>query len=216
MGFDIVNIAIAAAAACIGVPCAYHALLHIWAFHWPNGKTANALRPTTIVLKPTVGPTKPTAWQRRTHQTEQLIAKRLGILVRQGQRKAAVDERISRHLETLVTEQRTRPPRNFRGVLGADLKCPWPRGRNLPERSAGKVELPPVRGAGYEPSASSGEPTGVAPMRREKGKEGLGKRDWGRGAWEEGRGDRNWGRETGEERRGKRDGGRETGKERRG
>jgi hypothetical protein len=27
---------------------------------------------------------------------------------------------------------------------------------------AGKVELPPVRGAGYEPSAASGEPTGVA------------------------------------------------------
>ncbi|KFY49993.1 hypothetical protein V495_00387 [Pseudogymnoascus sp. VKM F-4514 (FW-929)] len=204
MGFDIVNIAIAAAAACIGVPCAYHALLHIWAFHWPNGKTAEALRPTTIVLETTVapGPLKPTAWQRRTHQTEQLIAKRLGILVRQGQRRAAVDERIARHLETLVTEQRTRPPRNFRGVLGADLKCPWPRGRNLPERSAGKVELPPVRGAGYEPSASSGEPTGVAPMRREKGEEGRGKRDWER--------------ETGGERLGKRDGGRETGKEKRG
>jgi hypothetical protein len=30
------------------------------------------------------------------------------------------------------------------------------------EGSASKVELPPVRGAGYEPSASSGEPTGVA------------------------------------------------------
>src|SRR5947209_18173912 len=28
--------------------------------------------------------------------------------------------------------------------------------------AAGKVELPPVRGAGYEPSAASGEPTGVA------------------------------------------------------
>jgi hypothetical protein len=28
--------------------------------------------------------------------------------------------------------------------------------------TAGKVELPPVRGAGYEPSAASGEPTGVA------------------------------------------------------
>jgi len=27
---------------------------------------------------------------------------------------------------------------------------------------AGKVELPPVCGAGYEPSAASGEPTGVA------------------------------------------------------
>jgi hypothetical protein len=30
------------------------------------------------------------------------------------------------------------------------------------EGSASKVELPPVRGAGYEPSVSSGEPTGVA------------------------------------------------------
>jgi hypothetical protein len=30
------------------------------------------------------------------------------------------------------------------------------------KESASKVELPPVRGAGYEPSASSGEPTGVA------------------------------------------------------
>ncbi|KAG4435305.1 hypothetical protein IFR05_009194 [Cadophora sp. M221] len=28
--------------------------------------------------------------------------------------------------------------------------------------SVSKVELPPVRGTGYEPSASSGEPTGVA------------------------------------------------------
>ena len=33
------------------------------------------------------------------------------------------------------------------------------------EGSASKVELPPVRGAGYEPSASSGEPTGVALLR---------------------------------------------------
>jgi hypothetical protein len=33
------------------------------------------------------------------------------------------------------------------------------------EGSAGEVELPPVRGAGYEPSAASGEPTGVALFR---------------------------------------------------
>jgi hypothetical protein len=119
----IVNIAIAVVAVGIGIPCAYHALLHIWAFHRPNGKTAKALRPTTIVLQTTVAPgaLKPTAWQRRTHQTEQLIAKRLGILVRQRQRKAAVDERIARHLETLVTEQRTRPPRNFRGTADVNF-----------------------------------------------------------------------------------------------
>lgn len=30
------------------------------------------------------------------------------------------------------------------------------------EGSVSKVELPPLRGAGYEPSALSGEPTGVA------------------------------------------------------
>jgi hypothetical protein len=33
---------------------------------------------------------------------------------------------------------------------------------NFSRGPAGEVELPPVRGAGYEPSASSGEPTGVA------------------------------------------------------
>jgi hypothetical protein len=33
---------------------------------------------------------------------------------------------------------------------------------NFSRESTSKVELPPVRGAGYEPSAPSGEPTGVA------------------------------------------------------
>ncbi len=64
------------------------------------------------------------------------------------------------------------------------------------EGSAGKVELPPVRGAGYEPSASSGEPTGVARYRDAEGwrkEEGMqGTRDGRRNTVERGAGGEIW------------------------
>lgn len=112
---DIVETTLAAAALVLGFCATPHALLQTWAFFRPNGETAKALRPT-IIVNATVarGPSpKPTARQVNKDWTQRLIAKDLRRLVAQGRRRAEVDDRMVELLETLVTEQRARAPRNF-------------------------------------------------------------------------------------------------------
>ncbi|KFY24466.1 hypothetical protein V491_02151 [Pseudogymnoascus sp. VKM F-3775] len=91
-------------------------------------------------------------------------AKDLRKLVRQGERKSEVDERIA----ALVSEQREQRHQSPRELSVRNRKGDWGKiSRSSP---------PPVRGAGYEPSASSGEPTGVAYEGRDTGGQGNGDR----------------------------------------
>ncbi|OBT91264.1 hypothetical protein VE02_00354 [Pseudogymnoascus sp. 03VT05] len=112
---DIVATTLAAVALVLGLLATPHVLFQTWALFRPDGKTAKALRPLTIVnvtvtLDP---PTEPTARQVRKDRVQWLIAKDLHQLVLQGQRRAEVDDRMVELLETLVMEQRARAPRNL-------------------------------------------------------------------------------------------------------
>lgn len=112
---EVVYTTIAALALLLEVCAKPHARLQTWALFRPNGKTAESLRPTTIV-QTTVAPatpSKPTLRQVRKDRTQRLIAKDLHRLVLQGRRRAEVDDRMVELLETLVMEQRARAPRNF-------------------------------------------------------------------------------------------------------
>ncbi|ELR08281.1 hypothetical protein VC83_08375 [Pseudogymnoascus destructans] len=111
---DIVDTTTAAVALVLGFFATPHVLFQTWALFRPNGETAKALRPTTIVQTTvTRDPSKPTARQVKKDRTQRLIAKDLHRLVLQGRGRAEVDDRMVELLETLVMEQRARAPRNF-------------------------------------------------------------------------------------------------------
>lgn len=112
---DIVETTLAAAALVLGFCATPHALLQTWTFFRPNGETAKALRPT-IIINATVArgsSPRPTARQVNKDWMQRLIARDLRRLVRQGRRRAEVDDRMVGLLETLVTKQSARAPRNF-------------------------------------------------------------------------------------------------------